>query len=341
MTVASGGAAQVTQGARAGAVGEIAGDRIAGTWLPQGKQAALCFSIDDVHPATSVDPYEAGGDLERGALGRLSWLLGRHPRLRVTLFVTPDWRPLDLHPTRRLLARLPVLGRRVHLAPVRAKGDMQIDRFPRFVTYLNSLPRTEVAPHGLHHLHPGPRLTVEFQEQDREECARLLRRALQIFDAAGITYVRGFAPPGWNLTEPLAGALADLKFAFVCSERDLITVPTPEATARSAGPRSFPLLRPGFIHDGRVVQFTHNFQATSRIERALDIIRVRGLLAIKAHVFKTGRGHTMLDGLDDLYCNYLDMLFSELDRRFGEGLWWTSFGQVAARLQGAQPAASN
>ena len=73
----------------------------AARWLPSGKTAAVCFSVDDIHPSTSTDPYEAGGDLGRGALGRLARLLDRHPKLRATLFVTPDWRPLGPHPTRR------------------------------------------------------------------------------------------------------------------------------------------------------------------------------------------------------------------------------------------------
>lgn len=40
-------------------------------WLPDGKTAAVVWSIDDIHPATSDDAYEAGGDLERGALGHV------------------------------------------------------------------------------------------------------------------------------------------------------------------------------------------------------------------------------------------------------------------------------
>jgi uncharacterized protein DUF2334 len=316
-------------------------ERNADRWLPAGKTAAICFSVDDIHPSTSIDPYEAGGDLGRGALGRLARLLERHPKLRVTLFVTPDWRPLGLHPTRRLLAHLPFVGRRMHLARVRRKDDMRIDRFPEFVRYLSALPRAEVAPHGLHHLHPGRRLTVEFQEQDREQCAGMLRRALDIFAAAGLSHVPGFQPPGWNLTRPLARALVDLGFTFVCSARDLTTAATPEAVTRTCALRDFPLLRPGFTDDGRLVHFTHNFQATSRLERALSIVECRGLLGIKAHIFKHGGGHSMLDGLDDAYCNYLDLLFSELDRRFGEGLWWTSFGEIADRLLSAERARSN
>ena len=30
-------------------------------WLPPGKDCAVVFSIDDIHPARSTDYYEAGG----------------------------------------------------------------------------------------------------------------------------------------------------------------------------------------------------------------------------------------------------------------------------------------
>jgi hypothetical protein len=42
---------------------------------------------------------------------------------------------------------------------------MRVDRFPDFVAFLNAMPRTEVAAHGLHHLHPGPQLAIEFQDR--------------------------------------------------------------------------------------------------------------------------------------------------------------------------------
>jgi len=48
-------------------------------WLPAGKRAAVCFNVDDVHPATSQDEFDAGGDLGRGALGRVERLLDRQP----------------------------------------------------------------------------------------------------------------------------------------------------------------------------------------------------------------------------------------------------------------------
>ncbi|PYQ11089.1 MAG: hypothetical protein DMH00_09170 [Acidobacteria bacterium] len=303
-------------------------------WLPEGKTAAVSFSVDDVHPSTSADPYEAGGDLRRGGLGRVARLLEMHPQLRATLFVTPDWRPLSLHPTRTWLAKVPLLGERMYLARVRPKGGMRIDRFPEFVRFLNTLPGVEVGVHGLHHLHRGPRLTVEFQEQDRAKSAAMLREALDIFDAAKIDYVRGFQPPGWNLPRALLEALEDLHFSYVSAARDLTTPVSPQARTASCALREFSLLQPEVVDDHPLVHFTHNFQATSPMERAIRIVENGGLLAIKAHIFKAGGGHTLLDGLDDSYSAYLERVFVELHRRYGERLWWASFGQIAERVLG-------
>ncbi len=35
-------------------------------WKPKDKKAAICFTIDDIHPSKSTDLYEAGGDKEKG-----------------------------------------------------------------------------------------------------------------------------------------------------------------------------------------------------------------------------------------------------------------------------------
>src|ERR1700742_3593292 len=194
-----------------------------GDWLPAGKQGAVCFSVDDVHPATSSDEYEAGGDLARGALGRLERLIDRHRQLRATLFVTPDWRLQHLVPTRRWLTRIPGIRERVHWAPIRPRGHFRIDRFPAFVAYLNGMRHIEVAVHGLTHTHPGERMAVEFQRQDRDECRSLLRRSLQIFAAGGLRYVPGFQAPAWNAPPALCEALCQEGFRFLCSARDVRT----------------------------------------------------------------------------------------------------------------------
>jgi predicted deacetylase len=318
-------------------------------WLPPGMQGAVCLSIDDVHPATSSDEYEAGGDLARGALGRLERLLDRHPRLHATLFVTPDWRLRHLLPTRKWLARIPGLRDVVHWAPIRRAGHFRVDRFPAFVAHLNGMRNVEVAVHGLTHSHPGPRMAVEFQRQNRGECLELLRAAADIFGRAGLRYVRGFQPPAWNAPLALLDALRDAGFQFLCSARDLLTAVSVDARTAMHGMTGASLIEPTWImsssedlemsqrtHECALVHITTNFQATSTFERAIEIIDAGGLLSIKAHIFKSGGGITMADGLDDAYINYLDLLCRELDRRYGESLWWTSHSEVASRCLMAQ-----
>ena len=86
------------------------------TWLPPGKRSGVVFTIDDIHPGTSRDPYEAGGDLDRGALGHLVTIVESHSEVLVTLFVTPDWREISPIPTRDVIGRIPWIRQRVMLA---------------------------------------------------------------------------------------------------------------------------------------------------------------------------------------------------------------------------------
>ncbi len=141
---------------------------VASSWLPAGKYAAVCLSIDDIHPGTSEDTYEAGGDLERGALGRLVRLQRRHPRLQATLCVTPCWRLDALAPTASPLQFVPWLRRHVQWTRLHPEQRFRLDRHPRFVAYLNSLARCEIVPHGLYHAHAGQRFATEFQEQSEQ-----------------------------------------------------------------------------------------------------------------------------------------------------------------------------
>jgi hypothetical protein len=299
---------------------------------PSGKKAAVCFTIDDVHPGKASDGYDGGGDLGAGALGHVARLLERHPALWVTLFVTPDWRETTPHPT-SLARHVPWLRDRVYLAPLHPPGTMRLARHPRFVEYLRGLPRTEVGLHGLHHVHPGPTVLVEFQRQTVAACEDLLRRSMALFEEARLPFVKGMTPPGWNAPPALLEAMAGLGFDFLASARDIRTTITPDARAEMSGLRGVSLLHPEWVAGGRLLHLPTNFQATSPIERAVAIIEAGGLLSIKAHIVKSAHGHVALDGVDALYMNYLDVLLSTLEARFGDSLWFTSMGQVARHLR--------
>jgi hypothetical protein len=300
-------------------------------WLPEGKTAAVVWSIDDIHPATSDDAYEAGGDLERGALGDVLWLLERQPQLQVTLFTTPDWREIFPLPTRAIRSRIPVVRDRTYLAPILPKGTMALDRHRDFVRFLDRMPRTEVALHGLHHVHRGPSIPVEFQDEGRRLLRRKLEDAIAIFDRAGLRWSPGMQPPGWNLSPALEAASRDVGLTWVASARDINTPIAPGAVTDMSGLSGVSLIYPQRLPSG-LLHFTSNFQATSPIERGHEIIEHGGLLAIKAHIVKVAMGHIALDGVDRLYMNYLDRVVSELQRTYGDRIWWTTMGTIAARL---------
>lgn len=300
-------------------------------WLPEGKQGAVCFTVDDVHPGTSEDAYEAGGDLGRGQLGHVTWLLERHRELRATLFVTADWRQISPFPTRRLLARVPGLRDRFYLSRILPRGTMRLARHPEFVNYLNSLQRVEVGLHGLHHVRRGTASPAEFRELNFAECRSLVQETLAAFAEAGLKFVPGLNPPAWDLSNELAAAAVACGLEFVASARDLKTPISPEATTNMSGVKGVSLIYPSLVCDERLMHFTSNFQATSEIDRAFEIIEHGGLVAIKAHIIKNANGHIALDGLDRLYRNYLDALFSTLRERYGDSLWWTSMGEISSR----------
>src|ERR1700733_4214742 len=113
-------------------------------WLPRGKIAAICFSIDDIHPASSQDPYEAGGDMGAGALGRLLRLQKRHPDLKASLSVTPDWRLDRLVPKIGTVRRLPMIRRHVCGVRSHARWRLRLHRHPPFAAWLNKLERCEI-----------------------------------------------------------------------------------------------------------------------------------------------------------------------------------------------------
>ena len=299
-------------------------------WYRPGKPAAVVMSVDDIFPGTSQSAYEAGGDLEKGALGRLLWLLERHPQLQLTLFVTPDWRRTSPIAD-RFWRHAPWLRDRMYLAKVLPKGTMDIRNHPEFVAFLNSMPRTEIALHGLHHINPGHSVSVEFQHQDRIACAGMLVDAIRIFEESGLRYVRGFQPPGWTCSVALQQACRDVGIEWVTSARDIRTPVSMDAKTAMSGLGGVSMLFPERIAPN-LLHISTNFQATSVPERAFDILDAGGILSIKAHITKNVPGHTHLDGVDDLYMNYLDRLFCDIEERFGDAIDWTTFGQLASSL---------
>lgn len=301
-------------------------------WLPAGKKAAICFTIDDIHPGRSTDYYEAGGDLDKGSLGLVKWLLNRHPQLKVTLFTTADWRQISPVPTRTLLKAIPGIRDKFFLAKRLKKGTMQLDRHPEFVAYLNEWERAEVALHGLYHTHKGLKIPVEFQNQREEEFDQIIGEMLRIFERAQLNFVRGICPPGWNAPDKLLNQLVKHNIRYINSARDIFTDISKDATTNMSGIKGVPLIYPSLLKNKQLVHIPANFQATSTPDRAHEILKNGGLLSIKAHIVKTAMGFTILDGVDQTYMNYLDTLLTQLENEWGDALWWTSMGEITNHI---------
>jgi hypothetical protein len=310
---------------------------IPGDWLLPGKQAAICFTIDDVHPGKSSDTYEAGGDLGKGALGHVEWLCERHPQLRITLFVTPDWRQISPFPTRKLLASVPVLKDHMYLTKILPPGAMLLSQHPEFVSYLKSLRRVDCALHGLHHINKGLYIGQEFKGRSRRECELMLLESIKCFDEANLPWSAGMCPPAWELPDELGEAMIAVGLKFVASARDLRTPITRDAENNMSGRRGVSIIYPEWIFDRRLLHFPSNFQATSTFDRAEQIIRLNGLIGFKAHIIKnTGFGHVALDGLDKDYRDFLHQVFCRLEDDYGDLLWWTSMAEITARCLKAE-----
>jgi hypothetical protein len=194
------------------------------------------------------------------------------------------------------------------------------------------MPRADIGLHGLFHVHRGPNLLAEFQDESVEECRRILEKAMGVFRRAGLEFVPGLCPPAWNAPPNLLEAMATLGLKFVASSRDVYTAVSQGARTAMSGMRGMSLLYPQLVQDGRLVHLTSNFAPNNPIDRAVEIIELGGLLAIKAHAVKHAFGFTAVDGLDEHYANYLDVVLSSLEDRYGDQLWWTSMDEVTRRV---------
>jgi hypothetical protein len=230
---------------------------------------------------------------------------------------------------------MPLLSERLPLTPMLRKGTMGLDRHPAFVRYLRSLPRTDFATHGLHHCSVGTRVGMEFQDQSREECRRILDEALGIFRRADLPARPGQQAPLWNVTPALVDASGDVGMRWIAAGRDLFTPPADDATVGMNGPKGVSMMHPTLVGSGRIVVFSTNFQATNDVDRAFAIVDQGGVLAIKAHIIKRVGPYVALDAMDEVYRAYLDALLRLLKERYGETVWFTSMHEIAERVHAA------
>jgi hypothetical protein len=299
-------------------------------FYPDSKHAAVVVSFDDVHPDINGVVHDSGTVSNDGVLRAIASLQQKHPQLVVTLFTVPHWREKNPFPTRRWLSRLPIWNRYFYLAPVWPEQVLSLEGHPEFCRYLGSLPRVEIAVHGLYHVSKGQPVFEEFRRLSFKECLRRLERAEAIFARAELSYVKGFSPPGWEVSPALLRALQMRHYQYLASARDLKTEINAGAVSNASGMHDLPLLFPARVPGTDIIHIPANWSRTSTMERADRILDLGGVLSIKGHAVKQEYGYTAVDGLDEAYYHYLDELFCHIEQRWGESLWWTSMGDLSA-----------
>jgi peptidoglycan/xylan/chitin deacetylase (PgdA/CDA1 family) len=303
-------------------------------FYPEGKHAAVVVSIDDVRPGISTRTSGDGSGFPGGILAAIIALRQNHPQLTITLFTVPDCREKNPFPTRRWLSHIPVLNRYFYLSPIWPDSTLSLEKHPEFCQRLGTLPGVEIAVHGLHHVSKGQPVFQEFRQLSLKECMRRLERAEGIFERVKLSYVKGFAPPGWNISPPLLRALQIRKYKFLASARDLQTEITIGAVTNGSGMHNLPLLYPTMLPGTDIIHIPANWSRTSSFERADRILELGGVLSIKGHAVKQQYGYTAVDGIDEAYCHYLDALFNHIEKRWGGDIWWTSMGDLSAYYRG-------
>ncbi len=285
--------------------------------------AVFNFHVDNIHPESNREGWDCGGDRERGVFRHLLDLRKRFPQVKVTLFVTADWTDRSQPLWARALGRAVPEWRRNprHWPP----STFRLDRHREWCRWLASLEGFELAFHGLHHYNPRGFHGQEFIGLGYDECVSRLRRSEEIFRQTGLPASRGFRSPGWEVTEPLLRALADLNYDYVAGSGDFETPPSRTAVSEGAGLRGPPLIFPAY-HRG-VLNLPQNWDIRkSSVERGLAIVREGGLLSAKGHINPVYENERYDNGLSEETMNHLCEMLEALE---GEEVRYMALSEVA------------
>jgi len=300
-----------------------------------GFEVLTCI-VADVHPESSLDGSDCGGDLNRGALGLLEDILKRYRNVKVTLFVTPCHiflpQPLGIEHSHRLLRRL--LGSRIDYIFCRFfikeydKDRFDVEKSSAFNTYLTDLTKSgqvEIGIHGCFHFHYIPPYASEFKHLDSYETYRRIRIAVYKMSKAGIPFVKGFAPPGWGVNKELIKVLADEGFCYIAGSADFKSPITHKATSKEAGLKGVSLIFPSLLYPG-LVNIPRN---RTPHRNDLKIIELGSLLSIHMHIENRYHGVYLGNGITVENIYKLEKLLDIVASRYGDIVKFLTFGEVA------------
>jgi peptidoglycan/xylan/chitin deacetylase (PgdA/CDA1 family) len=307
------------------------------------KNGAVVIGIDDVHPESSLDGYDCGGDLDRGVLGLIENFLKRYRNVKITLFVTPCHMFLPqifgiekMHKiTRSILGKITdSIFYRLFIKTLKP-DKYDIEKSEAFNLYLANLTKkgqVEIGIHGCFHFHVIPPYSSEFKHLSKQEARRRIRIAVKKLAKARIPFVRGFAPPGWGVNKNLIKVLVEEGFIYIAGSADFRTPITYNATSNEAGLKGVPLIFPSLIST-KFVNIPRNWTPhRNDITRALKIIELRGLLGIHMHIENVYHGIYLGNGITIENLNKLEKLIDIIEKIYGNTIAFLNFSEVAFHI---------
>ncbi|MFH1285259.1 MAG: DUF2334 domain-containing protein [Candidatus Micrarchaeota archaeon] len=270
---------------------------------PKNCKAALNINVDDVHPESASDIADCSGEQDEGVFRFLTLLGDEFPELKMTLFVTPEWRYKKFAGRWRRKLDF-VFGSKYELWD---ETKFRLDLHPEWCSWLREKTRKgkfEIAVHGLNHYSPRYPYSAEFQGASYEESNAKLEKAEAIFADAKLPFVRGFRTPGWGVSSGLLQALKEREYEFVSCY--------PNARELSAVE--------GIVH------VPQNWDATHLVAEARNIVKSGGLLSIKAHITKKYGSDRIANGLDEVSYAKIRKLLQDV---YSWDVWFASMKEIA------------
>jgi peptidoglycan/xylan/chitin deacetylase (PgdA/CDA1 family) len=303
------------------------------------RNSAIVIGIDDVHPESSKDGSDCGGDLDKGALGRLENFLQSYTKVKVTLFVTP---------CHIFLPQLPFIER-FHKIVRAIFGNLSDQIFHRFFIktfeptkydiekseafnlYLKSLVRKkqiEIGVHGCFHFNNIPPYSAEFKYLNKTETHKRVKIACKKLAKTGIPFVKGFAPPGWGVSRALLEVLAEEGFIYIAGSADFKSPIYLKAISNEAGIKGVSLIFPTRIYSN-LINIPRNWTPhRNDLERGLRIVQLGGLLSVHMHVENDYHGVSLKNGLTEQNLKKLGKLIDAIEDTFGDSVDFLTFSEV-------------
>jgi len=281
----------------------------------------LNINLDDVHPETNEFIADCGGDLEKGPLKYVRRLIDEFPKIKITLFVTPNW--VD-KPNDPLLIKLVKKALGIKYTNKWDNEPFRLDKHKKWCEQLNKFVRKgniEIAIHGLYHHRNSDPHSAEFMNLHYEECKSRLIVAEEIFKQAGLEYVKGFRPPGWGISDGLFRALKELGYLYISLDPWACRIP--EMT----------LSRYKVVVYKGLINIPQNWDIKrGTVSEALEILERHGLLSAKGHIQdRYGRDYLGNGLTEESYRNIRSLLL-EIEKE-GIDVEFVTMEEIAKRFK--------